>query len=41
MAKLVEFDVGDSQTVLVEVEEVESEEIEPVAKSPGELAALR
>jgi chaperonin cofactor prefoldin len=39
MAKLVEFDVGDDETVLIEVEDVESEEIEPVSKSPGELAA--
>jgi len=39
MAKLVEFDVGDGQTILIEVEEVESEEIEPVSKVPGELAA--
>lgn len=39
MARLVEFDVGDGQTVLVEVEDVEFEEIEPVSKSPGELAA--
>lgn len=39
MTKLVKFDVGDGQTVLVEVDEVESEEIEPVSKSPGELAA--
>lgn len=39
MTKLVEFDVGDGQTVLIEVEEVKSEEIEPVSKSPGELAA--
>jgi hypothetical protein len=38
MAKLVEFDVGDGQTVLVEVEDVESGELEPIAKSPGELA---
>jgi chaperonin cofactor prefoldin len=39
MAKLVKFDVGDGQTVLIEVEDVESEELEPVCKSPGELAA--
>lgn len=39
MAKLVKFDVGDGQTVLIEVEEVKSEEIKPVSKSPGELAA--
>lgn len=39
MTKLVKFDVGEGQTILVEVEEVESEEIEPVSKSPGELAA--
>lgn len=39
MTKLVKFDVGDGQTVLIEVEEVKSEEIRPVSKSPGELAA--
>jgi hypothetical protein len=39
MTKLVEFDVGDGQTVLIEVEEVKSEEIKPVSKSPGEVAA--
>jgi len=39
MTQLVKFDVGDGQTVLIEVEEVESEEIRPVSKSPGELAA--
>jgi Trypsin-co-occurring domain 1 len=39
MSKLVRIDVGDGQTVLVEVEEVASEDIEPVTKSPGELAA--
>jgi Trypsin-co-occurring domain 1 len=39
MSKLVKIDVGDGQTVLVEVEDVASEDVEPVAKSPGELAA--
>ncbi|OLP19850.1 hypothetical protein BST81_03355 [Leptolyngbya sp. 'hensonii'] len=39
MAKLVEFDVGEGQTVLIEVEDVESDEITPVSKSPGQLAA--
>jgi hypothetical protein len=39
MSKLVKIDVGDGQTVLVEVEDVASEDIEPVTKSPGELAA--
>jgi chaperonin cofactor prefoldin len=39
MTKLVKFDVGDGEMVLVEVEDIESDEIEPVAKSPGELAA--
>jgi Trypsin-co-occurring domain 1 len=39
MAKLVEFDVGDGQFVLVEVDEVASEEIEPVSRMPGQLAA--
>jgi chaperonin cofactor prefoldin len=39
MAKLVKFDVGDGETVLIEVEAVESEEVKPVSKSPGEIAA--
>jgi chaperonin cofactor prefoldin len=39
MTKLVEFDVGEGQTVLVEVEDVQSEGIKPVSKSPGDLAA--
>lgn len=39
MTKLVQFDVGEGQTVLVEVEEVDSDAIEPVSKTPGELAA--
>jgi hypothetical protein len=39
MTKLVEFDVGDGQTVLIEVEEVQSPGIKPVAKNPGDLAA--
>jgi hypothetical protein len=39
MSKLVKFDVGNGETVLVEVETVESGNIEPVSKLPGELAA--
>ena len=39
MTKLVEFDVGDGETILVEVDEVESDEIEPISKAPGEIAA--
>lgn len=39
MSKLVKIDVGDGQTVLVEVEDVASADIKPVAKTPGELAA--
>ena len=39
MTKLVEFDVGEEKTILIEVEEIESEEITPVAKAPGALAA--
>ncbi|MDJ0705101.1 MAG: CU044_2847 family protein [Leptolyngbyaceae cyanobacterium MO_188.B28] len=39
MARLVEFDISDGEAILVEVEDVESEEIEPVSKSPGEIAA--
>ncbi len=37
MSKLVRVDVGDGQTMLVEVEE--TDDIEPVMKLPGELAA--
>lgn len=39
MTKLVKFDVGDGQTVLIEVEEVKSEQIKPVSKLPGDMAA--
>lgn len=39
MSNLVEFQVGDDETILVEVEDVESDEIKPVAKRPGEIAA--
>lgn len=39
MAELVRFDVGDGETILVEVENVESDELKPIAKSPGEIAA--
>lgn len=37
--KLVEFDVGDGQTVLIEVEDVPSKGVKPVAIAPGEIAA--
>jgi chaperonin cofactor prefoldin len=39
MTKLVKFDVGDGKTVLIEVEEIESDAVEPVSKPIGELAA--
>lgn len=39
MTKLVEFKVGDGESILVEVEDVESDEIKPASKSPGEIAA--
>ena len=39
MAELVEFDAGDGEKILVEVENVASEEIQPISKSPGEIAA--
>jgi hypothetical protein len=39
MAKLVKFDVGDGETVLIEVEDVASDGIKPISKKPGELAA--
>ncbi|MCC5899867.1 MAG: hypothetical protein JJU32_18360 [Phormidium sp. BM_Day4_Bin.17] len=39
MAKLVEFDLGNGETVLIEVEDVESDGIKPVSKRPGEVAA--
>jgi Trypsin-co-occurring domain 1 len=39
MTKLVRFDAGDGATVLIEVEEVASGDIKPVARKPGELAA--
>ena len=37
--KLVEFDVGDGQSVLIEVEDVQSKGVKPVAIAPGEIAA--
>ncbi|NEP03249.1 MAG: hypothetical protein F6K58_32355 [Symploca sp. SIO2E9] len=39
MAQLVEFDAGDGEKILVEIEDVASEEIQPVSKTPGEIAA--
>lgn len=39
MTKLVEFEVGDGHTVFIEVEDVASDEIEPVSKLPGALAS--
>lgn len=39
MAKLVEFDLGDGESILMEVDEVDSDDIEPVSKEPGEVAA--
>ncbi|HEY9818830.1 MAG TPA: CU044_2847 family protein [Candidatus Obscuribacterales bacterium] len=39
MTKLVQFDLGDGESILMEVDEVESDEITPVSKSPGEIAA--
>lgn len=39
MTKLVRFDVGNGETVLVEVDEVATDGIKPVSKLPGELAA--
>lgn len=39
MAKLVKFDVGNGETVLIEVDDVASDDIKPVSKAPGEIAA--
>ncbi len=39
MTQLVEFTVGDGETILVEVEDVGSDDLEPIAKTPGEIAA--
>jgi hypothetical protein len=39
MTKLVEFQMGDGEPLFVEVEDVESDAIQPVAKRPGEIAA--
>lgn len=38
MARLVEFQVGEDESILVEVEDVESDSIRPASKSPGEIA---
>jgi Trypsin-co-occurring domain 1 len=39
MTKLVEFEVGDGQTVFIEVEDVASTTIKPVSVLPGDVAA--
>lgn len=39
MTQLVRFDVGDGESILVEVENVESEGLKPIAKSPNDIAA--
>ena len=39
MTRLVEFQVEEGNSVLVEVEDVESDELTPAAKVPGEIAA--
>lgn len=39
MTQLVEFDVGDGQTILVEVQDVASKDLKPISKAPGEIAA--
>lgn len=39
MTQLVEFKAGNGEKILVEVENVASEELKPVAKDPGEIAA--
>ena len=39
MTKLVEFEVGDGQTVFIEVEDVASDAVKPVSKLPGALAS--
>lgn len=39
MARLVRFDVGNGESVLIEVDDIQSDEIKPVSKAPGEIAA--
>lgn len=39
MTRLVEFQMGEGEPLFVEVEDVESDAIQPVAKRPGEIAA--
>lgn len=39
MAKLVEFQVGDGDVILVEVEDVETKGLQPVSITPGKFAA--
>ena len=36
--KLVEFQVGNGESILVEVEDIESDGIKPASKKPGEIA---
>ena len=38
MTRLVEFQVDDGDSILVEVEDVESDELTPASKVPGEIA---
>ena len=38
MTKLVEFKTGENDSILVEVEDVESDAIKPASKTPGEMA---
>ena len=39
MTRLVEFETESGSSVLIEVEDVESDSVKPVSKSPGEIAA--
>ncbi|TVQ21729.1 MAG: hypothetical protein EA367_05340, partial [Leptolyngbya sp. DLM2.Bin15] len=38
MTKLVKFDLGDDESIVVEVDEVKSSGRAPASKSPGEIA---
>ena len=39
MTQLVRFDVGNDEGILIEVDNVASDSIQPISKSPSEIAA--
>lgn len=39
MTQLVEFDLGNNESILVEVDNLASKDLKPISKAPGEIAA--